>query len=419
MVNLPGPFDKDSLTRTVEERLNQFPQNLWIDHGRQYHFGVMGRETRWWYSSKLSESDIWKACLRALDDASAWVKLSRELQQSDEPHEAQIAHANVYWLNPTLLEESSIRGLFGEHIPHRLGAKAYKTEEFRDLKFLERHWYAWAMKGYRYPTHVPALIVNECDENFSIRTRVYRSLGQVGHPASIQCLQEGIGDPHPFARAQAIRSLGWIGDPTCISELTHRCQNDPSPDVRRTAFKALQRIAGFWLSYGEPSFDDLTEDERLEHCQRLIDAGLTSVAYDLIDSLRHETEDPRLEDLLHEIEVDLSEGHRYHFGEFFGEAKEFEADIRSSNEASNSDLTDVLKELQSTAKGNVMRSIYQASGRRFTESLPHLENLTASSDQEIAWNARRAIRSLNRGLQCWPSTKKAKRSWIHRWKPGG
>jgi len=57
MVNLLGPFDKDSLTRTVEERLNQFSQNQWVDHGQQYHFALMGGETRWWQYREAGSHD--------------------------------------------------------------------------------------------------------------------------------------------------------------------------------------------------------------------------------------------------------------------------------------------------------------------------------------------------------------------------
>lgn len=137
------------------------------------------------------------------------------------------------------------------------------------------------MKNYGH-LDVPTLLRWECDHNFSIRARIYRSLGQRAHPAAIQALQEGMHDPHPFARAQAVRSLGWCADPTGIEFLRQLAAADPHPEVRRTAAKAIERIVGFWTFYGEWNAIAASPARILAAARQLSDVGLRTFAWEVL-----------------------------------------------------------------------------------------------------------------------------------------
>jgi hypothetical protein len=200
MLNPLGPYDEESLLETFHEKVDRFSSPGEINEVEDQFFPARPNDVRWWFSSLQSYSEIWKTYRNAKDNAVTWLKLSKEHEHKGEKHESNIALSITYWLNPYLPDDRSVRELFNLEIPQQRGVRSFKISEFRDLPFRARHWYAWAMKGYRYPTNIPDLILNECDENFSIRTRIYRSLGQIGHPASIPILQEATKDPHPFAR---------------------------------------------------------------------------------------------------------------------------------------------------------------------------------------------------------------------------
>jgi hypothetical protein len=251
------------------------------------------------------------------------------------------------------------------------------------------------------------LLADACDENFSLRTRIYRSLGQRPHPASIQCLQEATGDPHPFARAQAIRSLGWIGDPSFVNQLIRIAEKDPVADVRRVACKALQRIAGYWMFYGEWKSILLSPVKLYEILDHLVEVGLATFAYDLARRTSNftDTEYKPSVKWLKDFEK-ATENYRFvgDSGNYFHlleEAKRLEEDfewpVATSQTTRNIGFRHVHNRLNSSDQKQQMQGLYQASRRGLTELAADIKMLTASFNKDIAWNARRALRRLGLG----------------------
>jgi hypothetical protein len=289
---------------------NQFPVVSWqygFSHapdeasvGRSYSDGLFLKLQAYRYNYITSIK--WRACLYALDRPERWLELGQKLEGDGQLVEANAAFAAARWLEPAQAD-AQVAAILSQRkpdLPRRLLDQP--RPRFTDAPFLARHWLAWDMKNYEL-LDLPSLLAYESDPNFSVRTRIYRSLGQVPHPVSIQTLQEATLDPHPFARAQAIRSLGWLCDPTFIDEIHALANEDPEPDVRRTAAKAIQRIAGFWLYYGQWNAIAQSHQRIIEVMQDLAGKGLAAFALDISAlSDTDESDDPVLADLIEKLE---------------------------------------------------------------------------------------------------------------------
>lgn len=231
------------------------------------------------YRGDYLSSSRWRACLAAFDRAERWVAFGRELAEMGWIVDANACFAAARWLDPAV--EPAIAAVvagWDPSLPKRLLAQP--DAEYPGLKFSDRHWRAWDMKNYGR-LDIPTLLRWACDRNFSVRARIYRSLGQRPHPAAIQALHEGTHDPHPFARAQAVRSLGWCADPVGVGRLQQLASEDPHPEVRRTAAKAAQRIAGFWRFYGEWNQVAGSSARVLAVARELADVGLRIFAWEV------------------------------------------------------------------------------------------------------------------------------------------
>ena len=272
-------------------------------------------------------------------------------------------------------------------------------------------------------TYIPALMRAAADANFSLRARVYRSLGQCGHPAVIQCLHEGTADPHAFARAQAIRSLGWLGDPTGVPLLLHCATDDPHAVVRRTAAAALERIVGYWVLYGEWLAISDSLERWYTALHLLVETGLSLVAADIVWYHHKVTAtDPLIMQLKTQIQSDRAARHPARslpvvsYNDFFPEAYGFEGMVdRASLVLQDSRaawlrllgewLTSDYPELHLTALAMVSR-------RRATELIPLVEQVLDTSCPEVVWHARRTLRCLDAGTMAQRRTNPSHPSWV-------
>jgi hypothetical protein len=231
------------------------------------------------YCGDYLASRRWRDCLAAFDRPERWIEVGRGLEEEGWIVDANACFAAARWLDPAS-EPAIAASVAGRDasLPRRLLVQP--DPEYPGLKFSDRHWRAWDMKNYGR-LDVPTLLRWECDRNFSVRARIYRSLGQRPHPAAIQALHEGTHDPHPFARAQAVRSLGWCADPNAVARLEALAREDPHPEVRRVAAKAAQRIAGFWRFYGEWNAIAGSKARVLAVARELADVGLRIFAWEV------------------------------------------------------------------------------------------------------------------------------------------
>ncbi len=236
------------------------------------------------YHDDYFTSETWTRCLACFGQPARWVDLGRELEAEGSLVDANAMFAAALWLAPAEVSEGI--AAITQARPPRLPVRLVEQPRpgFRALPFGRRHWLAWEMKNYSR-VDLPSLLAYESDINFLVRTRIYRSLGQIPHPAAIEALHEAAGDPHPFAHAQALRSLGKIGDPTAIS-LLRRHLDDPDAEVRRTATKAIQRIAGYWLYFGEWREIVDSRERGPAVMQELAERGLPTLAYENLAALR-------------------------------------------------------------------------------------------------------------------------------------
>ena len=230
------------------------------------------------------------------------------------------------------------------------------------------------------------------DENFSIRTRIYRSIGQRPHPATIQLLQEATLDPHWFARAQAVRSLGWTCAPTFIDEMQRLRTGDPSPEVRRTATKALQRIVGFWLHFGQWQTIVTTPGAALEVARQLAEKGLATFADEVVRSFGWD--DPAAVALSDELESLALERDRsdpeFEYHHHFAAAKAFEQAIEPARPEA------AVRRLLQSDPDEQMEGLYIVSRHGMTNLVPIVVQLVADPGC-VGWNARRVMRHLNLG----------------------
>lgn len=276
-----------------------------------------------WRSAYLS-SARWRAYLDAFDRPDRWLELGREAEADGWTIEANACFAAARWLDPAT--EAGIAELIagrGPELPARLLRQP--DPSFPTQPLGQRHWLAWDMKNYGH-LDLPTLLRWECDRSFSIRTRIVRSLGQQPHPAAIQALQENTLDPHPFARAQAVRSLGWCADPTSEPLLRELAEHDPDAEVRRSAAKAIQRMLGYWGCYGEWNAITASPTRLLEVARVLVDEGLRAFVFELLCSRDMPGVDmTEVEALLDQLEPDaLEPDQREDYGDHLAAAADVE-----------------------------------------------------------------------------------------------
>jgi hypothetical protein len=303
----------------------------------------------------------WNAYLKART-ADAWLAIANHA----DSREANAAAAAATWLDPSATERAtSIRARHGA--------------PFSDEPIQERpdHWTAWSWGKGPETLHVPSLLAHEHVESFSVRTRIYRSLGQAPHHASAAGLREALDDPHPFARAQAARSLGWLSDPHAVDRLQPLC-DDGDGDVRRTAKLAIERITGYWTLFGEwqPTLYDIHRRSRA--IEQLADLGLRAFAYELIVDMPTEIAGP-LQKKLARYSLQPRQARRY--SSYFDEDKRERAAIMATDPR---------------IAGPSMRRLFAISAQRANDQLPYAERLVRAREP-IGWNARRIFRAFHTG----------------------
>lgn len=281
--------------------------------------------------ARLSGAE-WRRFLDAGDDPGRWLALAREDEAEGKVVRANACIAAARWLDPegTREEVASIVAARSGPLPARVRNQPDPT--WRRERFGQRHWLAWDMKNYGQ-IDVPSLIAGACDENFSVRARVYRSLGQVAHPAALHCLLEGTYDPHFFARAQAARSLGWCSHPRAIQRLSEMATDDVDGEARRSAEKARQRIVAYWRHFGEWSrlFSDPVAMEAA--VRALADDGLVEAARDFVAYVHGRTPEARaLHQRLEPRSRSAEQLERRRYGYWFPDARRDEDSIAAATD---------------------------------------------------------------------------------------
>lgn len=269
------------------------------------------------WRDRFVTSAQFRDALAALDSAERWIAIAEQSLCEGWYLQANAAFAAARWLDPSVK-----RPEWDDWLPARF--RAQPSTSFAKEPFMQRHWLAWDMKNYGI-LDVPTLLEATRDPNFSVRTRVFRSLGQVPHPAAIAALREGMSDPHFFARGQAIRSLGRVADPGIQDELMRLADDDPDVEVRRTARLAAERIAGFWFYFGQ--WREMWRDRErvLSAMHTLADMGLREAAFEVPMNCACDDEeiDALLDEWWVEREVPLHADRRQ-YPHYFKEAAEEE-----------------------------------------------------------------------------------------------
>jgi hypothetical protein len=338
------------------------------------------------YHDFFVSSEVWRHELEAIDRSDRWLALAIEHEAAGRHYQANAALAAAQWLDlpepaaaRTAAAAAEVVRSRDPALPERL--RGQPIPGFRGETAHARHGFSWDMKT-RGMLAVPSLIAYACDENFWVRARIYRSLGQQPMVASVPVLAEGLLDPHPFARAQAARSLGWIATPFAVDRLRQLTADDPSSDVRRSARQAVERIGAYWVLYGEPRPPD-PELPRwsFDTARRLASLGLMGAAHEHLcwppsggveriayDALEH--------DLKPFSYVARAGVPRHEYSSYFGEAKAFEVEVARCDPARESDE---------------MMALYAVS--KHGQCLSRAADL-ATAPGAIGWNARRALRAL-------------------------
>jgi hypothetical protein len=332
------------------------------------------------YRAHYIAAETWRREIAALDRADAWLALAAEHEAAGRLIQANAALAAARWLDPATdgLAADIVRNRRLESLPERLIEQPQPG--FRAQGCGERHWRAWDMKNHD-GVDVPSLIAYACDENFLVRARIYRSLGQQPLVAAVAVLREGLLDPDDFARAQAVRSLGWIGEPTSLDRLLRLASDDPSVEVRRSARLAAQRIVGYWMFYGEWRTIVRKSRRTFEVARQLAAIGLGGFSNDLVEwRLHSDVSDGEYNAIRRELEPfslagdrsDLARRYHYHF--------------RAAGE-----LEDAIARADPEREPDTMLALYAASKQRAMSS--RIVDLVTASEP-LGWNARRALRAL-------------------------
>jgi hypothetical protein len=335
------------------------------------------------YQDFFVSSEAWRQELAAIDRSERWLALAIAHEAAGRHYQANAALAAAQWLDLPAPAAARTAAAVAELVRTRDpalpdGLRGRPLPGFRGETAHRRHWLASDMKADGMLA-VPSLIAYACDENFWVRARIYRSLGQQPMVAAVPVLAEGLLDPHPFARAQAARSLGWIAAPFAVDRLRQLAVDDPSPEVRRSARQAVERIGAYWVLYGEPR-PDYPELPRwyFETARRLASAGLLGAAHEHLD-FQHE---PGVDRVAYDAFIRDLEPFSYacraylEYSSYFGEANQFEAAVACCDPARESDE---------------MMALYAVSkhGQRVSRAA---DLVTAPG--AIGWNARRALRAL-------------------------
>jgi len=348
------------------------------------------------------DSTNWKKYLESHDRPLKWFSFAKEQDNKNEYLESTISITAAKWL---IGEDEKIKKYQNSRKKlHFYPSEIFEFDStFAKLPFHKKHWTAWSFKESAINANLPTLMVNESDENFSIRARIYRSIGQNFHPASIQLLQEGTLDPSPFARSQAIRSLGWIKDPSFIDELIKIIRTDPVKEVRRVANKAVQRIIGFWTFYGEWSSIAQNPEKHLETINKLLKMDLGAFAFEITNAFRdpdsgyliERKEVSRIADSIKKYELKSDWNSRNGKGSYpyyFSEAKKME--LKLSKKIS---LKALDKLAQSNSEQENMMALNYISYYSKKEYIEFVYKCLESNLGAISWNARRVLRKLGVG----------------------
>jgi HEAT repeat protein len=330
------------------------------------------------HRARYITAETWRREIAALDRADAWLALAAQHETAGRLLQSNAALATAHWLDPATAGSAAdiVRDRRTESLPDCLLEQPQPG--FRARRLGDRHWRAWAMQ--HGAVDLPSLIAYACDENFSVRARIYRSLGQQSLVAAVPVLRDALHDPDDFARAQAVRSLGWIGEPTSFERLLRLAGEDPSAEVRRSALLACQRIAGYWRFYGE--WRTIVRSPRLFDVARaLASDGLGGYANDLVewqlcDAMSSDDHDAIRAELepfsLAGDRAELARRYDYHFAA----ASELEGAIARADPEHEPDL---------------MLALYAASKQHV---MPARIADLVTAPEPLGWNARRALRAL-------------------------
>jgi hypothetical protein len=313
------------------------------------------------YGAGYIDAARWRAYLDA-HTADAWLAIAERADMM----EASAAAAAATWLDPAAKPRArAIRARHGSIVADEPSSKP------------PSHWQAWAWGKRRGGQHIPSLLAHDHVESFRIRTRIYRSLGQVPHQASAAALREALDDPHPFARAQAARSLGWLCDPLAVERLQPLAEGGDG-EVRRTAKRAIQRIVGYWTLFGEWHETWWNVQRRARAIEQLADLGLRSFAYELIAMMPTEVAGPLQSKL---ARYSLHAKHPRRHGTFVEEEAREAAELAATDPR---------------VPGPSMRRMFAITAQRATDQLAYVERLVRAREP-IGWNARRVFRAFDTG----------------------
>jgi hypothetical protein len=331
----------------------------------------------------------WRAFLAAVD-AQGWSMWAGALEGEGRYLHADAVVATVRWFDPSRTAES----IRGPRAPDILPLTYPVSDPFRSHAFRDRHWHAWNAKHRGYVA-LPMLMENECDENFSIRTRIYRSLGQIDHLAAVPALREGLHDPVPFARAQAARALGWLYEPTTIDALRAMARRDHDAEVRRSAELAVQRIVGYWTLFGEWNDVAGSPSRAVEAMRELAERGLAGFALEVpavvgIDARAHpELAAIRNELRPHRLEAPTPVAPERSYPHHFPAAERHEAML------DRADVKTVARLLQG-GEVDLLHGL-DIVGRHLLRAYESQVAALVEAPGALGWTARRTMRRLGRG----------------------
>lgn len=350
----------------------------------------MNEEKRYNYRS----SHYWQRTLDGQDRAFDWLALATESFDAGETIESAIAFSVHKWLRGR--RNQLIERKIFEKIEQNIFEKGYYSADliknFFKKSLTERHWACWAMKGPSSHLYVPFLIDFSSDENFAVRARIYKSLGQLAHPAAIQCLQEGSFDPNSLARYEAVQALGSIADPSAVGRLIQIARKDPSERVQFAALKALHRIEGYWTYFGTWRKIFRSRTKERQAVGEMIDRGLVIFAYELLIGNPMFNRNTEILEFMDPYLI-----HAKKQSALNNESKELEELIRgqngfTSNRVDNIQL--VQQRLSTETSPEICLGLCQASFYELSELLSHITPLVDFPNESVRWHAKRALRKL-------------------------
>ena len=329
------------------------------------------------FAMDYRSSAQWLAAIEPRDPRGAWLSLADRQQAEGRWLQARASRAAARWLDPTV----SLDPPAGTDDPAREFIDPTRERRFEGQPWKQRHWLAWDCKNYGL-LEIATLLAVDGDESFSVRARVYRSLGQLAHPAAVHALREGLGDPHPFARAQAARSLGWISDPAAVPALLGLARTDEEPEVKRSARVALARIVAYWEHYGRWPQVLTDRDELRNAAKKLRAAGafgdVMLPIQDAPDLGPEQNRDPNF---------------RYDYHQWFEDAAREDAMLDAALRASTliTDRFSLALERKDARELCMALAIASRTGDASCEQA--VRGLLAHPEPTVQWHARRALRA--------------------------